>query len=183
MKQTESTVVHGLNGMEPQIASTAWLAPFSVCVGDVWVGEECTLWYHAVLRGDVGSIRLGKRVNIQDHAMVHSTYQKSNVLLGDDVSVGHRAIIHGCEVGDGSLIGMGAIVMDQAVVEPNALVAAGAVVLEGAVVPSGTIWAGVPARQVKVMDPALLGERTRLTASAYVKYGGWYQNLPQMPDV
>lgn len=180
MESKQQALVREVNGMRPSIPASCWVAPFAVVTGDVVMGEDCTLWYHAVLRGDVGSIRMGNRVNIQDHAMVHSTYGKSTVTLADNVSVGHRAIIHGCTVGENSLIGMGAIVMDNAVVEANAIVAAGAVVLENTVVPSGTIYAGIPAREVKRMDPADLGAKTVQTAEAYVKYKSWYQ--PQMPE-
>lgn len=148
----------------------------AVVVGEVEIAADCTVWYHAVLRGDVGSIRLGKRVNIQDGAMVHSTYGKSQVVLEDEVSVGHRAIIHGCHVGKRCLIGMGAVVMDNAIVEEGAVVAAGAVVLAGTHIPSGTIWAGVPAKQVKVMDAEELAKRNALTSDAYVKYATWYQD-------
>lgn len=176
-----SAVVRSVQGNAPQIPDSCWVAPYAVVTGEVSLGERCTIWYHAVLRGDVGAIRIGNNVNIQDGAIVHSTHGKSTVTLADNVSIGHRAIVHGCDVGENSLIGMGAIVMDNAVVEANAIVAAGAVVLENTVVPSGTIWAGVPAKQVKQLDPEVLGKRTALTAEAYVKYKDWYQ-APQMPE-
>lgn len=176
MPQTHTPLIHGLRGTEPVISSSAWIAPLAVVIGDVEIGPDCTVWYHAVLRGDVGSIRMGRAVNIQDGAMVHSTFGLSKVVLEDEASVGHRAIIHGCHVGKRCLIGMGAVVMDNVVVEEGAVVAAGAVVLAGTRIPSGTIWAGVPAKQVKAMDAEELAKRSALTAKAYVKYATWYQD-------
>lgn len=168
-------LIQELRGITPQIAPSTWIAPFAVVVGDVVIGDDCTIWYHSVLRGDVGQIKLGNRCNIQDGAMIHSTYDRSHVELGNDVSIGHRAIIHGCRIHDNVLVGMGAIVMDHAVIHSNSIIAAGAVVLENTVVPSGTIWAGVPAKQVKSVKEEVLGEKVGQTASAYVKYAKWYQ--------
>lgn len=168
-------LIRALRGIQPQVDESAWIAPFAVIVGEVTIGPDCTVWYHSILRGDVGRIDIGRRCNIQDGAMIHSTYERSHVQLGDDVSIGHRAIIHGCRIHDNVLIGMGAIVMDNAIVHSNSIVAAGAVVLEHTEIPSGTIWAGVPARQVKKVDEESLGQRVGLTASAYVKYAKWYQ--------
>ncbi len=157
------------------LGAGCWLAPDAILVGEVTLGTNCSVWYTAVLRGDVGSITLGDDVNIQDGAIVHSTFKKSTVVLGNRVSVGHRAIVHGCTAEDDVLIGMGAIVMDNAYLERGSIVAAGAVVLEGTKVESGTIWAGVPAREVKRRDVQEAIAQIRKTADAYVKYKEWYR--------
>ena len=137
------------------------------------MGEECTTWYHAVVRGDVNSIKIGNRVNIQDHAMIHCTYQTAATEIGNEVSIGHRAIVHGCTLQDRTLIGMGAIVMDHAVVEEGSIVAAGAVVVENTIVESGFIYAGIPARKIKPV-----GDRSEMIsriAGNYLKYASWYE--------
>ncbi len=161
-------IVETINGMAPFIGKGTWLAPNATVVGDVHIGAECSIWYQAVLRGDVGRILIGDRTNIQDGAILHSTTDKSTVTIGDSVTVGHKAIVHGCTIEDRVLIGMGAIVLDNAVIETGAIVAAGAVVLENTRVPSGTIWAGVPARQVKTLDINAAKEDIALMAEGYV---------------
>jgi carbonic anhydrase/acetyltransferase-like protein (isoleucine patch superfamily) len=168
-------IIKEVNGHHPIIGPHCWIAPDAVLTGEVTLGNRCSIWYTAVLRGDVGSIVLGDEVNIQDGAVLHSTINRSKVLLGHRVSVGHRAIVHGCTADDDVLIGMGAIVMDNAHLGRGALIAAGAVVLEGSQIAPGSIWAGVPAREVKrlTVDEAIA--RNRKTAAGYVKYMEWYK--------
>lgn len=164
-----------LLGHTPKWGKDCWFAPTATLIGDVEMGDECSVWFNAVVRGDVNSIRLGNRVNVQDGAILHATYQQSKTVVGNNVSIGHRAIVHGCRIEDNVLIGMGAIVMDHAVVEANCLIAAGAVVLEGTVCESGSIYAGVPARKVKSVSPEQLSGTVERIAGAYLKYAGWYQ--------
>lgn len=168
-------LVKSLLGNTPSFGEDCWLAETATVIGDVRMGAECTIWYNAVLRGDVNSIRLGNKVNIQDNAMVHCTYKKTGTVLGNEVSVGHNAIIHGCTVEDKVLIGMGAIVMDLAHIGTGAIIAAGAVIKENEQVPPYTLWAGVPAKQVKFLDKNLTTEKLEKLANNYVKYAGWYK--------
>jgi len=141
------------------------------------MGDECSIWYNAVIRGDVHSIRMGNRVNVQDGAVIHCTYQKFPIptTIGNRVSIGHNAIVHGCTVHDNVLIGMGAIVMDDCVVESHTIIAAGAVVTQGTRVAAGSIYAGVPARKVKDISEKLISGEIERIADNYVKYSGWYQ--------
>ena len=139
------------------------------------MGDECSVWFQAVVRGDVNSIRIGHKVNIQDAAIIHCTYQKASTSIGNNVSIGHRAIVHGCTIKENVLIGMGAIVMDHAVVEPNCLIAAGAVVLENAHLESGFVYAGVPAKKVKALSEAAFNENIKRIANNYLMYSGWYK--------
>lgn len=168
-------LVKSLLGKTPVLGENCWLAETATLIGDVELGAECTIWYNAVLRGDVNSIRLGNRVNIQDNAMVHCTYRKNSTTIGNEVTVGHNAIVHGCTIKDKVLIGMGAIVMDRAVVGEGSIIAAGAVVKEGETIPPNTLWAGVPAKQVKVLDPKISGKQLEQLANNYVMYAKWYQ--------
>jgi carbonic anhydrase/acetyltransferase-like protein (isoleucine patch superfamily) len=168
-------IVKKLNGHEPLFGRNCFLAENSVVVGDVVMGDDCSVWFNAVIRGDVHSIRMGNKVNIQDGAIVHCTYQKYPVNIGNNVSVGHNAIVHGCTIHDNVLVGMGAIVMDNCIVESNSIIAAGAVVTEGTRVESGTIYAGVPAKRIKdISEERISGELGRV-ADNYVKYSGWYK--------
>lgn len=168
-------LIRELNGIKPKITDTSFLAETAVIIGDVEMGEECSIWYNAVLRGDVNSIRLGNRVNIQDNAMVHCTYKKTKTIIGNNVSVAHNAIVHGCRIDDNVLIGMGAIVMDNCVIESNAIIAAGAVLTQKTIVREGEIWAGIPAKRIgKVSKELKEGEIERIAAS-YVKYSSWYK--------
>src|SRR5689334_17284554 len=156
-------VILPVKGVMPQIPDSCFVAPNATIVGDVVMGEECSVWFNAVVRGDVNSIRMGNKVNIQDGACIHCTYEKTKVVLGNNVSIGHNAIVHGCTVEDNVLIGMGAIVMDDVKVGSNSIIAAGAVVLEGTEVPQGSIFAGIPAKKVKEISPELLqGEVERI---------------------
>lgn len=165
-----------LLGKTPSLGKDCWLAPGAYIIGDVEAGNQCTFWFNSILRGDVNSISLGNKVNIQDGAILHGTFKKHATKLGSHVSVGHRALVHGCTVHDYVLIGMGAIVMDRCVVEPYSIVAAGAVLLEGTHVPSGTIFAGVPARKVKELSPDQVKTLIEGISNNYVEYASWYQS-------
>jgi carbonic anhydrase/acetyltransferase-like protein (isoleucine patch superfamily) len=160
--------------MEPQFGQGCFLAENATIIGDVIMGHECSVWFQAVVRGDVNFIRMGDRVNIQDGAILHGTYQKCGTTIGNSVSIGHRALVHGCTLHDHVLVGMGAIIMDNAVVESNCLIAAGAVVLENTVCRSGGVYAGVPARRVKELTPALFEGEIKRIANNYVMYAGWF---------
>jgi carbonic anhydrase/acetyltransferase-like protein (isoleucine patch superfamily) len=159
----------------PSIPKTTFVAENATIVGDVVMGEECSVWFNAVVRGDVHYIRMGDKVNVQDHAVIHCTYQKAPVNIGNRVSIGHRAIVHGCTIHDDVLIGMGAIVMDHCVIESHSIIAAGSVVLEGTHVKAGSIYAGVPAKFVKEVSEGLKeGEISRI-ANNYVMYSSWFK--------
>ncbi len=169
-------VVKSLRGFTPEIGDEVFLAETAVVVGDVVIGDGCSIWYGAVLRGDVNSIRLGNRVNVQDGAVIHTLYEKSVSILGDDVSVGHNAVIHGAKIENGALIGMGAIVLDHAVIGEGAIVAAGALVLGGTQVEPGSIYAGVPAKFVKKVDSEQSKEINQKIARNYLMYSSWYKD-------
>lgn len=168
-------VILPVKGVMPQIPDSCFVAPNATIVGDVVLGEECSIWFNAVVRGDVNSIRMGNKVNVQDGACIHATYQKTRVVLGNNVSIGHNAIVHGCTVADNVLIGMGAIVMDNVVIGENCIIAAGAVVLEGTQVPSGSIFAGVPAKKVKDISPELQKGEVERIANNYLMYSSWFK--------
>lgn len=168
-------IIKQLNGHTPQFGKDCFFAENAVIVGDVVMGDQCSIWYHAVVRGDVHYIRMGNKVNIQDGAVVHCTYQKSPTNIGNNVSVGHNAIVHGCTIHDNVLVGMGAIVMDDCIVGSNSIIAAGAVVTQGTKVEEGTIYAGVPAKKVKdISGERISGEIERI-AENYIKYAAWYK--------
>ena len=168
-------IIKELNGHMPQFGEDCFLAENAVIVGDVVMGDQCSVWYNAVLRGDVHYIRIGNKVNIQDGAVVHCTYLKFPVNIGNNVSVGHNAIVHGCTIHDNVLVGMGAIVMDDCVIESNTIIAAGAVVTQGTLVESGSIYAGVPAKKVKDISQELIFGEIERIADNYIKYSGWYK--------
>lgn len=168
-------------GKHPQFGTGCFVAPNATIVGDVTMGNECSVWFNAVIRGDVHFIKLGNKVNVQDGAVIHCTYQKNPTIIGNHVSIGHNALVHGCTVHDNVLIGMGAIVMDRCVIHSNAIIAAGAVVLEGTVVEAGTIYAGVPAKKVKDVSKELMhGEIDRI-ANNYVQYASWFADYNELP--
>ncbi len=162
-------------GFVPQKGDDCWFAENATIVGDVIMGDQCSIWFGAVVRGDVNSIRMGNKVNVQDGAVIHCTYEKTKTILGNNVSIGHNALVHGCTVEDNVLIGMGAIVMDDCYIESGSIIAAGAVLLEGTRVPSGTIYAGVPAKKVKDISPELFEGEVMRIAHNYVKYSGWFK--------
>jgi carbonic anhydrase/acetyltransferase-like protein (isoleucine patch superfamily) len=168
-------LILAVKGIHPQIGENCFLAPNATIVGDVVMGEECSIWFNAVVRGDVNSIRIGNRVNIQDGAVLHCTYQKTKVILGNNVSVGHNAIVHGCKINDNVLIGMGAIVMDNCEIGSNTIIAAGAVVTEGTIVPSGCIYAGVPAKKIKDISEELIHGEINRIAKNYLMYSSWFK--------
>ncbi len=168
-------IIKELNGNIPKFGEECFLADNAVIVGDVVMGDQCSVWYSAVIRGDVNYVRMGNKVNIQDGAVVHGTYQKYSTNLGSNVTVGHNAIIHGCTIHDNVLIGMGAIVMDGCVVESNSIVAAGAVVTQGTHIEAGTIYAGVPAKKIKDINQELISGKIERMANSYITYSGWYK--------
>ncbi|MEZ5173794.1 MAG: gamma carbonic anhydrase family protein [Bacteroidia bacterium] len=159
----------------PSFGRNCFLAENSTIIGDVIMGDDCSVWFQAVVRGDVNSIRMGDKVNIQDGAVIHCTYQTAETVIGNRVSVGHRAIVHGCTIHDNVLVGMGSIIMDHAVVESGSIIAAGAVVLENAHIESGWIWAGIPAKPVKKVSAELLKGQIDRIADNYLKYSGWFK--------
>jgi carbonic anhydrase/acetyltransferase-like protein (isoleucine patch superfamily) len=163
-------------GFTPQFGEDCYLAENATVVGDVIMGSECSVWFNAVVRGDVNSIRMGNRVNVQDGAVIHCTYEKTKVNLGNHVSIGHNALVHGCTVEDNVLIGMGSIVMDDCYIEANSIIAAGAVLLEGTRVESWSIYAGVPAKKVKTLSPELFAGEVQRISNNYVMYSGWFKD-------
>ena len=167
-------IIRKLNGISPKIGNNCFIAENAAIIGDVIIGDDCSIWYGAVLRGDVNPIRIGSRVNIQDGAVLHTLHKRSVVEIGDDVSVGHNAIVHGASVGSNVLVGMGAILMDNAVIPDNTIIAAGAVVLSNAKLEPG-VYAGVPAKMVKEGTPET-GESARKNAAGYMKYKEWFLN-------
>ena len=162
-------------GKLPSFGENCFIAPNATIVGDVTTGKECSFWFNAVVRGDVHFIKMGDRVNVQDGAIIHCTYQKHPTTIGNNVSIGHNAMVHGCTIHDNVLIGMGSIVMDRCVVHSNSIIAAGAVVLEGTVVEAGSIYAGVPAKKVKEVSQNLIESEINRIAENYVKYASWYE--------
>lgn len=168
-------LIKAVKGISPKFGNNCYLAENSTIVGDVIMGDDCSIWFNAVIRGDVNFIRMGSKVNVQDGACIHCTYQKTSTTIGNNVSIGHNAIVHGCIIHDNVLIGMGAIVMDNCTIGSNTIIAAGAVVLENTQVESGSIYAGVPAKKVKDIDPALISGEINRIADNYVMYSGWFK--------
>lgn len=168
-------LIKAVRGFTPQFGAGCYFAENATLIGDVIMGDQCSVWFQAVVRGDVNSIRIGHKVNIQDGAVIHGTYLRAATTIGDNVSIGHRAIVHGCTLHDNVLVGMGAIVMDHAVVEPNVLIAAGAVVLENSRLEAGHIYAGVPAKKVKAISPEQFKDSIERIANAYIMYAGWFK--------
>jgi carbonic anhydrase/acetyltransferase-like protein (isoleucine patch superfamily) len=164
-----------LNDKNPQIGTGCFLAENAAIIGDVIIGENCSVWFSAVIRGDVHYIRIGNNVNIQDGAIIHCTYQKSPTNIGNNVSIAHGAIVHGCTIHDNVLVGMNAVILDDAVIESNSIIAAGAIVTKGTIVPSGTVWAGSPAKKIKDISPELLKGEVERIANNYAMYASWYK--------
>lgn len=169
-------IIREVNGKFPMIPEDCFVADNATIVGDVKFGTNCSVWFNAVVRGDVNSITIGNKVNIQDGAVIHCTYQKHATLIGNNVSIGHNAIVHGCTVNDNVLIGMGAILMDGVVVESNSIIAAGSVVTQNTHIESGVIYAGIPAKKVKELDASdFAGEIDRISNN-YVMYSSWFKD-------
>jgi gamma-carbonic anhydrase len=168
-------LIKSIQGKEPEFGQNCYLAENATVIGDLICGDECSFWFQAVVRADVHSIRMGNKVNVQDGAVVHCTYKKSPTNIGNNVSIGHKAIVHGCTIHDNVLIGMGAIVMDDCIIEANCIIAAGSVVTQGTVVKSGSVYAGIPAKKVKDLDPTLFEGEVMRIANNYVMYSGWYK--------
>lgn len=169
-------LVKSIKGKNPVWGADCYLAENATIVGDVTLGDECSVWFNAVVRGDVHYIKIGNRVNIQDGAVIHCTYKKHPTQIGDNVSIGHNALVHGCTVHNNVLIGMGSIVMDNCVVNSNSIVAAGAVLLENTVVEPGCIYAGVPAKKVKEINEEQSAALIKGIANNYVEYKSWLEN-------
>ena len=168
------TLIKEVRGHKPIFGANVFLAENATVVGEVQMGDHCSVWFNAVIRGDVHYIKIGDKVNIQDGAVIHCTYQKAATTIGNNVSIGHNALVHGCTIHDNVLIGMGAIVMDGVVIETNSIIAAGAVVLEGTYVCSGSIYAGVPAKKVKELSNEQMATLIDGIADNYVMYASWF---------
>lgn len=164
-----------VRGFTPRIGKGCFIAPNASIIGDTVIGDDCSIWFNTVIRGDVNSIRIGDRVNIQDGSVLHTLYQKSTIEIGNDVSIGHNVTIHGAKIKDYALIGMGAVVMDDAVVGECALVAAGSVVLSKTVIGPNELWGGAPAKFIKMMDPEKSREMNIKIAHNYLMYSKWYE--------
>lgn len=176
LKQTlKMALVREVRGYHPKFGENCFLAENATIVGDVITGNDCSVWFNAVIRGDVNSIVMGDKVNIQDGAVIHCTFEKTKTLIGNNVSIGHNAIVHGCRIHDNVLIGMGAIIMDDAIVESNSIVAAGAVVTQNTVVESGYIYAGTPAKKIKALSDNLKTGEIERIANNYLKYSSWFK--------
>lgn len=170
-------VILPVEGKMPKWGNDCFIAPNATIVGDVEMGDGCSIWFNAVVRGDVNSIRIGNKVNIQDGAVIHCTFERSKTEIGNNVSIGHNAVIHGCTLNDNVLVGMGAIIMDQAIVESNTIIAAGAVILAGTTCRAGSIYAGVPAKKVKDISPEMISGEIDRIANNYLKYAAWFKDV------
>ena len=168
-------VIRPVQGVSPQYPDDCFIAENATVVGDVTMGNLCSVWFNAVIRGDVHYIKMGNKVNVQDGAVIHATYKTSPTNIGNNVSIGHNALVHGCEIRDNVLIGMGAIVMDHCVVQSNCIIAAGAVLLEGTKTEEWSVYAGVPAKKVKALTPDLFEGEVKRIANNYVKYSSWFK--------
>lgn len=173
----KAALIRSVRGFTPRFGDGVFLAETAVVIGDVVMGDQCSVWYNAVVRGDVHAIRIGHRVNIQDGAVLHATYQKCGLTIGDDVSIGHNAIVHGCTIADKVLVGMGAIVMDQAHIGSGSVIAAGAVVLQNTVVEPGSLMAGVPAKRIGVVSKDLSEGEIERIARNYLTYAEWFKGV------
>lgn len=167
-------LIKSVKGVKPQFGENCFLAENSTITGDVIMGNNCSIWFNAVVRGDVHTIRMGNNVNIQDGAIVHCTYQKAPTNIGNNVSVAHKAIIHGCTINDNVLIGMGAIIMDGVIIGSNSIIAAGAIVLENSIIEENSLYAGIPAKKIKNLDKSLIEGQINRIANAYPMYASWY---------
>ena len=168
-------LIKSVRGFKPKFGNNCYIAENATIVGDVIVGNDCSFWFNSVIRGDVNSIRIGNKVNIQDGTVLHCTYEKTKTILGNNVSVGHNVILHGCNIHDNVLIGMGAIIMDNVVIKENSIIAAGALVLENTIIEAGSIYGGVPAKKIKSIEPEHTREMIERIANNYLMYSDWYK--------
>ena len=168
-------LIKSCRGFDPKFGEDCYLAENATVIGDVILGDQCSIWFNTVVRGDVNSIRIGNKVNIQDGAVLHCTFEKTKVIIGDNVSIGHNALVHGCTIESNVLIGMGSIVMDNCHVSSNCIIAAGAVLLEGTKTESWSIYAGVPAKKVKTLSPELFKGEVERIANNYILYASWFK--------
>jgi carbonic anhydrase/acetyltransferase-like protein (isoleucine patch superfamily) len=173
-------LILSVKGIAPTIPSSCYIAENATVVGEVTMGEDCSVWFNAVVRGDVHYIRMGNKVNVQDGAIIHCTYQRSPVNIGNNVSIGHRAIVHGCTIEDNVLIGMGAIIMDNVVVKKNSIIGAGAIVTENTIVESGSVYTGIPAKKLKTIDEALQKDLLDRISNNYVMYSSWFKDATSL---
>jgi carbonic anhydrase/acetyltransferase-like protein (isoleucine patch superfamily) len=169
-------LIKKVRGFEPQIGKDCYLADNATVIGDTVIGDNCSIWFNTVIRGDVNSIRIGNKVNIQDGAVLHCLYQKSVIEIGDNVSIGHNVIIHGARINDNVLIGMGAIILDDTVIGENSIIAAGALILAGTKIEPGSIWGGVPAKFLKKIEPGQAKEMIQKIADNYLMYAAWFES-------
>ena len=170
-------LIKSVKGVSPKWGKDCWIADNATIVGDVIIGDQCTIWFNAVVRGDVHYIHIGNKVNIQDQVVIHCTYQTSPVEIGNNVSIGHSAIIHGCKIGNNVLIGMGAIIMDDVIIEDNCIIAAGAIVTKNTFIPSHSIFAGIPAKKIKNLSVEQLQKEVMDIAEHYPMYASWYNEI------
>lgn len=168
-------LIKTINDKSPEFGKDCFFADNATLIGDVKMGDLCSVWFNAIIRGDVHYIKIGNKVNVQDGAIIHGTYKKSPTNIGNNVSIAHNAIVHGCTIHDNVLVGMGAIIMDDAVVKSNSVIAAGAVVTKGMHIDEGSVYAGVPAKKVKSIDQKLLEGEVERIADAYNLYASWYE--------
>lgn len=168
-------LVKEVRGKTPVIGENCYLAENATIIGDVNMGKNCSIWFSAVIRGDVHYIKMGNNVNVQDNATIHATFEKCPTNIGNNVSIAHNAVVHGCTINDNVLIGIGAIIMDDAVIESNVIIAPGAVVTKNTVVKSGSVYAGIPAKKIQDLDPKHLEGEINRIANNYQKYSSWYK--------
>ncbi len=173
-------LIKSVRGFTPHWGEDCFIAENATLIGDLIMGDQCSVWYQAVVRADVHQIRIGDRVNIQDGAVIHATYKKAGTTIGNDVSIGHNAIVHGCTLKDRVLIGMGSVVMDNCIVHSNSIIAAGSVVTQGTIVEEGSIYAGIPAKKIKTVDPGLQKGEIERIAQNYLLYSSWFKS-PDIP--
>ena len=168
-------IIKPVKGKHPKISEDCYIAENATIVGEVSIGTQCSVWFNAVVRGDVHYIKIGNKVNIQDGAVIHATYKKSPTTIGNNVSIGHNAIVHGCTIHDNVLIGMGSIVMDDCVIESNSIIAAGAIVTKNTRVESGSVYAGVPAKKIKNISQEMISGEIDRIADSYINYSSWFK--------
>ena len=174
--KVQMALIKSVRGFSPTFGKNCFLADNATIIGDVILGDDCSIWFNAVLRGDVNPIRIGNRVNVQDNCTLHTTYNDSVVEIADDVTVGHNVVIHGARIESGALIGIGSVLLDHAVVGANTIVAAGSVVLKKSILEPNSLYAGVPVRKIKVIDPGRLENMNKRIAKDYLMYAGWYSD-------